>query len=321
MKHALIIVSAFALITAIAIFNLRFLSGPEDTWLCEKGEWVMHGRPYAPMPEIPCGNPVINKASTSSDNISPKQTGISTADLIRSEIKIAKPLANEIISSPLIIEGQAKGTWYFEASFPIKLIGENGEVIAHGIAQAQSDWMTTDFVPFKATLNFDSGSSTIGMLIFQNDNPSGLPENEKQFGIPIRFNSAEQTQVKIYFGNTDLDSKDSSNCNLVFPVQRSIVKTPTIARATLEQLLSGTTDAEKIQGYFTSINPGVKINSLTIKNGTAKVDFDQQMDYQMGGSCRVAAIRAQITKTLEQFPTVKKVIISVNGNTDEALQP
>jgi spore germination protein GerM len=45
------------------------------------------------------------------------------------------------------------------------------------------------------------------------------------------------------------------------------------------------------------------------------------MDYQMGGSCRVTAIRAQITQTLEQFSTIKNVIISVNGSVDEALQP
>jgi hypothetical protein len=320
MKHFLIIIGAFALLAVIAILSLRFFSGPEDTWLCQNGAWVMHGRPSAPMPAMFCGSPAVNETPTSSDNISPKQTGTSTVDLIRSEIKIAKPSANEIISSPLTIEGQAKGTWYFEASFPVKLIDENGEIIARGIAQAQSDWMTTDFVPFKATLSFDSGSSTIGMLIFQNDNPSGQPENEKQFGIPVHFSETEKITLQIFFGNTDLNPA-ASDCSKVFPVARLVSKTQSTARAALEELLSGTTAAEKTQGYFTSLNPGVKINSLTIKNGTAQVDFDEQMDFQMGGSCRVSAIRAQITKTLEQFPTVKNVIISVNGNSEEALQP
>jgi len=39
----------------IALFFLvRFLSGPEDTWLCQAGQWVKHGSPSLPMPVVPC---------------------------------------------------------------------------------------------------------------------------------------------------------------------------------------------------------------------------------------------------------------------------
>jgi len=48
---------------------------------------------------------------------------------------------------------------------------------------------------------------------------------------------------------------------------------------------------------------------------------DKQIEYQMGGSCRVSAIRSQITQNLLQFPTIKNVIISVNGRTEDILQP
>jgi len=41
----------------------------------------------------------------------------------------------------------------------------------------------------------------------------------------------------------------------------------------------------------------------------------------VAGSCRVGAIRAQIEETLKQFPTVQNVIISVNGNTENILEP
>ncbi|MDD5528016.1 MAG: GerMN domain-containing protein [Patescibacteria group bacterium] len=315
MKRILIYLVALIIIVFLAIINLRLISGPEDTWLCQNGEWVAHGKPSNP----PVGvclkhNPIVKTPVATTTENQP------TADNVASEINITSPTSNQIITSPLEITGQAKGTWYFEASFPIKLIGDKGEVLAQVPATAQADWMTTDFVPFKATLSFNPGSSTIGMLVFANDNPSGMPQNEKQFGVPVRLSAVEQMPVKIYFGNTDLN-KNTADCSLVFSVERLIAKTQTTARASLEQLLAGATDAEKAQGYFTSINPGVKINSLTIKNGTAKVDFDSQIEYQLGGSCRVAAIRAQITQTLEQFPTVKNVIISVNGNVGEALQP
>ena len=32
----------------------RFLSGDEDTWICQKGEWVVHGVPSASKPHNPC---------------------------------------------------------------------------------------------------------------------------------------------------------------------------------------------------------------------------------------------------------------------------
>lgn len=136
---------------------------------------------------------------------------------------------------------------------------------------------------------------------------------------PISIPAPKQI-VKVFFGNRNLN-KDMMDCGLVFPVEREIVKTPAVARAALNELLSGPTMPEGNGGYFTSINPGVKINSLTIVGGVARVDFDQRMDEAMGGSCRVAAIRGQITKTLMQFPTVQSVVISVEGNSEEALQP
>lgn len=125
--------------------------------------------------------------------------------------------------------------------------------------------------------------------------------------------------VKVFFNNNRLDPEFS--CNKVFPVERQIPKTQAVARAALEELLKGPIDQDKSQGFFTSINSGVKIQNLTIENSYAKIDFDEQLEFQVGGSCRVAAIRAQITQTLKQFPTVQQVIISIDGRTEDILQP
>ncbi len=46
------------LIVLFAVVFLRFVvGGSEDDWICdrEKGEWVKHGVPSAPMPTEPCG--------------------------------------------------------------------------------------------------------------------------------------------------------------------------------------------------------------------------------------------------------------------------
>ncbi len=145
--------------------------------------------------------------------------------------------------------------------------------------------------------------------------------NTRTSAVAAPASSAAATQtIKVYFGNANLN-KEMLDCGLVYPVERQVVKTPAVARAALLELLAGPTLAESNGGYFTSINPGVKLNYIGIVGDVARVDFDKKMDESMGGSCRVTAIRAQITRTLMQFPTVKSVVISVDGNSEEALQP
>ena len=97
------------------------------------------------------------------------------------------PRPTAVVVSPLEIKGEARGTWFFEASFPVELLDENGKVIATGIAQAKSDWMTENFVPFELKLEFQKPETKKGNLILRKDNPSGLPENDDQFRIPVRF--------------------------------------------------------------------------------------------------------------------------------------
>lgn len=95
----------------------------------------------------------------------------------------------DLIESPLVIEGEARGFWYFEASFPIVLVNWDGLIIAEGFATAQDEWMTEDFVPFEATLEFTKPSyGDTGALILQKDNPSDLPEFDDALEIPIKFN-------------------------------------------------------------------------------------------------------------------------------------
>jgi len=235
------------------------------------------------------------------------------------EIVIFSPKVNSEIISPIKIEGKVRGSWLFEAVMPVKLLDSEGKELAVSYIQATEDWMTENFVPFKGEFSFISKEGGKGTLVFEKDNPSGLPEYDKEFRMPVRIASTETIKVKVYFNNNEMDPEFS--CNKVFPVEREIPKTQAVARAALEELLKGATDKEKSENFFTSINPEVKIQSLVIEDRTAKVDFDEQLEFQVGGSCRVSAIRAQITGTLKQFSTVDDVIISINGRIEDILQP
>ncbi len=104
-------------------------------------------------------------------------------------ITVSSPLPNTVISSPLLVQGQARGPWYFEASFPVKLYDANNNEVAltPPYIMTANDWMTTDFVPFQASLTFTPPATPTGTLVLQKDNPSGLPENDDQLIIPIKF--------------------------------------------------------------------------------------------------------------------------------------
>jgi len=127
------------------------------------------------------------------------------------------------------------------------------------------------------------------------------------------------TTVKIFFGNIKEDP-EVLNCEKVYSVERKVFENKVMVQA-LEELLKGPTLEEQEKGYLTNINSGVNINSLIVENNIVKVDFDEQLGFQVGGSCRVMAIRSQITGTLVQFPEINDVIISINGRIEDILQP
>ena len=103
------------------------------------------------------------------------------------KISVTYPRANQLVSSPLTVTGEARGIWYFEASFPVRLLDGNGQELVVAPAQAQGEWMTENFVPFAVTLNFPPPSTPTGKLILQKDNPSGDPARDEQIEIPVRF--------------------------------------------------------------------------------------------------------------------------------------
>src|SRR3989344_2208640 len=102
-------------------------------------------------------------------------------------IVVEKPKSGELVESPLLINGRARGYWYFEASFPVRIFDDNGVELGVAIAQAGGEWMTEDFVPFVAILEFKKPSTKKGVLVLQKDNPSGLPEHDAELRIPVVF--------------------------------------------------------------------------------------------------------------------------------------
>jgi len=196
MKYAIYILLGIALLAGIAstVLSLRApastvplpvnpddgIACTMDAMLCPDGSYV--GRTGAncefvcpPAPEVPADlqSHINDKAD---------------------KIRLTSPVPNGTIMSPLTVTGMARGLWFFEASFPVILTNWDGLIIAEGIAQAEGEWMTEEFVPFTATLEFISPLTAEspafmerGSLILKKDNPSGLPEHDDALEITVRF--------------------------------------------------------------------------------------------------------------------------------------
>jgi hypothetical protein len=105
-------------------------------------------------------------------------------------IRVASPTPDEIVASPLVVRGEARGPWYFEASFPVRLLDARGNVLAEAPAQAQEEWMTTELVPFEAVLEFATPGTDTGTLVLERANASGLPEHDDERRIAVRLRAA-----------------------------------------------------------------------------------------------------------------------------------
>lgn len=343
----------FLIITTGILLNI---TKNNNTWRCQSGEWVKIGNPKTDIPKEICqksnlkvepktDDPDINivesnQASNNCLHQGGKIEGYEDEygkvnicvfkDGTRCEVwdylnNICQPGKNIIVfnprkkmpvSLPIRITGQAR---VFENSFNYRLKDGKGGIIASGNAMSNSPDAGV-FGNFDIRINAISQNPVNNNLTLEVFDYSAKDGSEMDLvSLPLIYQSEETINVKVYFLNDKLDPEIT--CTKVFPVQRIMPKIAAVGYGALELLINGPNSEEYQQGYRTSINDGVKVQSLNIKKGVAEVDFDDTLQNQVGGSCRVSAIRAQISETLKQFPTVNNVIISIDDRTEDILQP
>ena len=243
-------------------------------------------------------------------------TNTETRQKTEANITITSPQANETIDFPFTIKGQAR---VFESTLNIRLKDYKGNILFETYTTAAAP-DAGQFGPYEKMIDYlEKLPEGEGVVLEAFDYSAKDGSIIDLVSVPIKLNISKTSAVKLYFNNAKLDPQVL--CDKVFSVERIIATTSTPATATVNLLLRGTTASEYAKGYQTNINMGVKLQKLTIENNTAYADFDDQLESAVGGSCRVATIRAQITETLKQFFTVKKAVISIDDRTEDILQP
>ncbi len=126
--------------------------------------------------------------------------------------------------------------------------------------------------------------------------------------------------VSVYFPNTKKDP-EMLDCSKVYAVERMVVFIDDKSVVAMHELLKGPTEAEKSQGYISSLPTEVNDPEITIGKGVVIADFDMTLEKGMGGSCRTATVRSQLEHTLNAVYPDDQIILSVDGRTEDILQP
>jgi hypothetical protein len=105
-------------------------------------------------------------------------------------VEIFNPTLNQEIISPATASGSVSGGgWLFEGTFPIKVVDADGTVLGMGQVRETNPgtWTSMGEVPFSGIISFLAPHSATGTVVFSKDNPSGLPQNNESFSVPVRF--------------------------------------------------------------------------------------------------------------------------------------
>ncbi len=252
--------------------------------------------------------PTSTPAGTASPTVTPSPAAAQN-------IVVTFPVPNSSVVSPVHVEGKART---FESAVDARIRDKAGKEIAREstVALVQD---TGKFGPFKMDLILPQLTSPELTLEVFSISPKDGSEIDKIL-IPLRAATTDSTEVKAFFSSEKL-AEGSTDCARVFPVVRKVNKTQRTALAALQELLKGLSKDDEKKGYRTSIPQFTRLQKLSVEKNTARADFNETLQFQVAGSCRVTAIRAQITETLKQFSSIQNVVISIDGKTEDILQP
>ena len=107
-----------------------------------------------------------------------------SSPFVTEKVKVVLPFPGATVLREFIVTGEARGVWFFEASFPVEVRDPEGNVVGRGLATAEGEWMTEEFVPFSAPVTIENYSGPATLVLIK-DNPSGLPEHDDSVSFEI----------------------------------------------------------------------------------------------------------------------------------------
>lgn len=140
------------------------------------------------------------------------------------------------------------------------------------------------------------------------DNAAGTEENTQENPNAAASSDITYKEVALFFVD--------ENAGEMAVEKRSVINGLGLAKATMEQLLTGPTESS-LQSY---IPEDAEVLGINISDdGLCTIDFSPEIQNAELNSAQEKYVLESIVDTLGQFDTVKAVQIKVNGNTVESL--
>ena len=99
-------------------------------------------------------------------------------------LTVTSPQQGAFVAHTFQLEGKARGSWYFEGTFPLVIENESGVVLETIPIRAQGDWQTPDLVPFSETIQLPYYSGNANLILKKANLSSGSSE-DASLTIPI----------------------------------------------------------------------------------------------------------------------------------------
>jgi hypothetical protein len=225
-----------------------------------------------------------------------------------------------ILGNPFSFQGTSTA---FESTLNWEVSDATGAKVAKGFTMIASPDAGVPG-PFEVTGYYDVAPKTQEgvLVVFEASAKDGTPLHVVT--IPVHFGYTAvhgcDAIAKLAFGNTKEDP-NVLDCTKTYVTERVVCGNPTTnIGIALHELLKGVTKKEKTAGYTTAIPPNVRDPKIDV--GT--LDFGEDLQAGVAGSCRVGAIRAQILNTALLNTTQTGddgFTLSINGETETILQP
>lgn len=262
--------------------------------------------------------PTTTTSTTTVNTVRPRPTG-AVCDA-QNFICVTAPAAQTTIGNPVLVQGTAIA---FENTVQYELQDAQGFVMANGFVTANAPDVGQPG-PFETRIFWNQlpTTSTGTLVMFEASARDGQPIHTVR--VPVRFTASSAVSRFISLVSENVTPSTPTGCDVVYQQKILVPSTTLPVEATLRALLRlDPVNIHKLYpGYTTAIPAGTSVVSLKVANGVATVVLSRQLEAYGGGSCNVMAIRTQIESTLKQFPSIRSVVISVEGKTpEESLQP
>lgn len=215
-----------------------------------------------------------------------------------------------ITTNPIRIAGVART---FENNVEIRVDDQHGQPLLVSYATARGEMGNFNPWSHEILLTADPGPR-IRITAIERSARDGSIRTSHAVTLPVE---TRRMPVTLYFTNANQGGTD---CAAVEKVVRDVPASISTARLALEALVRGPTHAEAVAGFRSLFPKGAVLRSVNLRDGVLTADFNEAMQ-NVGGSCRVVAIRAAIERTMREIPAVRRVVITAMGSEKTALQP